>query len=147
MLLYDIEFIKAVRAILVNDDLGDYNVRSYVAANSIIRAFSLDPQVNLPQITLDFKTGKNHGNLPAREGTLMVKVWYDSKATSADINCRRCGGRISFLLDSKPQIINDNNSSIVARMLDCSDEETLNSEQSDLIYTVLIFDTVFKYLV
>ena len=147
---YDLEIIKAVRKIFVDDNVDpnppyDLSIESYVS-DRIYLSETTQQQATFPQITLDFFIGQGNGDLPVEHGELRISAWYNMDAQSSRTLVRRCMARISSLLDRKPNILNIANTSIDVRLIDKFSSIVLPEYDRKLIRGLVIFDVTYKNL-
>ncbi len=148
MASYDLEMIKAVRKIFVDDNVDpnppyDLSIGSYVG-DRIYLSETTQQNAVFPQITLDFLIGQGDGDLPVEHGELRISAWYAIDAQSARTLVRRCMARISSLLDRKPEVLNTANTNIDVRLIDKFSAISLPEYDRKLIRGLVVFDVTYK---
>ena len=149
---YDLEIIKAVKKILVDDNNdpdpnnNEYCIHTFVE-DRIYQGDSPISQLTLPHITISFDAGEGDGDLPVEHGELRVKVWFDQVSREARTKCRRCTFRVSALLDRQVNSINSANSNITVRLCDKITHVLLVDPDTNTYYGSLAFDVTFKRVI
>jgi len=149
---YDLEIIKAVRKILVDDNTdpnasnNEYCIHHFVEDRIYLGEIPLS-NIELPHITLTLDSGPGDSDLPAEHGELRVKIWYEQVSHQSRTDCRRCAARVSGLLNQQPERINAANSSITVRLCDKASHDILIDPDVKAYYGSLVFDITFKRVI
>jgi len=117
----DLELIKAIKTILVADNTDPNSpdelcIHSFVADRIILA--NIAQSIALPKITLDVVIEDNISNLPAENALLYINIVFDKNEYDAEVKCRMCSGRITKLIDNKPELLKSVNSSCIIRLIE-----------------------------
>jgi len=147
---YDLELVKAIKALFVADNVdpdasnNELCIHSFVA-DRIVQGDVPLQDVDLPQISISVTVGPGvEEGLPAEHAMMDIKAWYPRTTAGASLSVSRCGARIRGLLDHKPQVVFQYNSALHCYLLDRIDGSKYLGEEEECYVYQNLFDVVME---